>query len=533
MPEAAVMPDQMIGTEIPGIGVVTLAELKAELAWREPQHYGNWTDKAFTRVRHLDYIGKRIAAGIINGGARLIVCAPPRHAKSSLISEKTPQWFLHRWPHKRVILMAYGDDFAETWGRKVRDGLVNARYERKTDTQLTRGADSAVNEWFTTKGGGMRTAGVLGGVLGRGADCLIIDDPVKNSAEAYSPVYQQRLREVYQSTASSRLEPNASVIVTMQRWPSSDFVSWLIEQSESGREKWELLTFPAIAEADDQLGRPVGEPLWPARYDLTALERVRLALEDPAFWRSQWQQAPPEASTEGLAYHAFSAVHSVQACGYNPSLPLIWSLDFNVNPMCSVIAQASVDFKASQYSWLTGVTQDEQMTKTIRILDEIVLPNSNTMEACQRFIQWVEENIPGSRQIALVVYGDSSGHSRKTTGETDYRVIQEQLRRCGRFTYSVRASHDNPAVRDRVTTVNNAFLNAAGQRRLFINPCCKELRKDLGWMRWKSDVAGNPLPDLDKSNAMRSHISDALGYLCWGELKMQAKGGFIGGARVL
>jgi hypothetical protein len=53
----------------------------------------------------------------------------------------------------------------------------------------------------------------MGGILGRSADLLIIDDPIKNASEAYSAAYQERLRDWYQSTAATRLEPGGSVIV--------------------------------------------------------------------------------------------------------------------------------------------------------------------------------------------------------------------------------------------------------------------------------------------------------------------------------
>ena len=194
--------------------------------------------------------------------------------------------------------------------------------------------------------------------------------------------------------------------------------------------------------------------------------------------------------------------------------------------MCSVIAQVETDFKAAHYDVLHGTREDEMHRKTIRVLDEIYLHNSSTQAACQEFIKRVEPLIKPMQRIEVIVYGDASGHSRKTTASADYRVIEEMLRADGRFVLSMRAQKSNPGQRDRVTTVNNAFLNAAGERRLLIPPHCVELRKDLLYLRWHRDVAGNPTADLDDSNRMRGHISDALGYLVWGELKMQARAGY-------
>ena len=493
-----------VATYIPGIGAATLRQIDAELARRDPAYFSWWLSNGeYVKTRHIQFLSDRIAKALERGRARLLICAPPRHGKSYLISRSVPAWFLHRNPEKQVILAAYGDTFAETWGRKVRDLLVDQ--QARVNCTIVRGTDSSMSDWRTTEGGGMFTTGVMGALLGRGAHLLIIDDPCKNAAEAYSPTYQERLRDWYQSTASTRLEPNGNVIVTMQRWPSTDFVSWLIEQGASGREQWDLISLPAIAEADDPMGRLLGEPLWPERFDVAALEKARLALEDPAFWRSQWQQKPPEASTEGLAYHAFSAEHSIRQCVYDPRLPLVWSLDFNVDPMCSVIGQIHENY-------LTG-------NKRLEILDEIHLANSNTQAACQAFI--AKASTLNYNRMEVIIYGDASGYSRKTTASTDYAIIEQMLTADRRFTFSIRATRKDPAVRDRVTTLNNVFLNASGERRLFIDPRCKELKKDLMFMRWKRDVAGNPLNDLDKSNPMRSHLTDSLGYLTWAEFKVQ------------
>ena len=458
------------------------------------------------------------------GNGRLIIAAPPRHGKSSLISETVPAWRLWRAPEKQVIQCSYGATFAETWGRKVRDLLV--ANERRTGLKIIGRQDSSAGDWRTEQGGGMMTTGVMGGILGRGADLLIIDDPIKNAAEAYSPAYQKRLRDWYQSTASTRLEPGGTVIVTMQRWPDTDFVSWLMEGAQEGREKWELLSFPALAEADDLLGRAPGEPLWRERYDKDALERIRLSMESEAFWLAQWQQRPPEKSREGLAYFAFSPEHSVRDCIYNPKLPICWALDFNVDPMCSVIAQVEKERIPASIDWLKGRRVEDIHRKVIRILDEIYLQNSSTQAACHEFIQRVRRSVKLFQQVEVIVYGDASGHSRKTSAPADYRVIEEILRTDGGFTFDIRAQKQNPGQRDRVTTLNNAFLNAAGERRVFIDPKCIELRKDLLSMRWHRDVKGNPTNDLDDSNRLRGHISDALGYLTWSEMKMQSVGGW-------
>ena len=160
---------------------------------------------------------------IDKGGARIIICAPPRHGKSEQINKMTPARYLWQNPRRRVILGCHNASFATTWGRKVRDILCE-NY-RRLGVKINGGFDAAMDEWYTDKGGGMRCAGVGVGIVGLGADLFIIDDPTPDSKASWSPVHQRELIDWYTGVVDRRLEPKASVIVSMQRWPGRDFVS--------------------------------------------------------------------------------------------------------------------------------------------------------------------------------------------------------------------------------------------------------------------------------------------------------------------
>src|SRR3990167_1770463 len=153
---------------------------------------------------------------------------------------------------------------------------------------VIKGDSSAVSAWETTAGGGMVTAGVGGPITGRGADLLIIDDPVKNAEEAQSPIVRDGIWQWWQTTARTRLEPGGSVVVVMTRWDADDLVGRL--QTDLS-DAWESLVLPAIAEQGDMMGRPLGAPLWPARYPLPALDAIRREVGEDA-WASLYQQRP-------------------------------------------------------------------------------------------------------------------------------------------------------------------------------------------------------------------------------------------------
>ena len=123
----------------------------------------------------------------------------------------------------------------------------------------------------------MVSSGISGSITGKGADLMIIDDPVKNRQEADSITYRDRVWNEWKSTLATRLHPNASVVIVLTRWHEDDLAGRLINE-EAGR--WKLLNFPAIAEgsaegSDDLLGRAEGEALWPERYGVKELEEKK------------------------------------------------------------------------------------------------------------------------------------------------------------------------------------------------------------------------------------------------------------------
>lgn len=201
-------------------------------------------------------------------------------------------WAFHRRPETRVLLTSYEADFAAEWGRKVRDTLTaNAAV---TSARVAPDSSSA-SRWHTTAGGGMFTSGVGGPLTGRGADVLLVDDPIKNAEEADSETYRQRAWDWWTTTALTRLEPGGVAIVIATRWHEDDLIGRIIE-NDRGVGAWTVVNIPAIADAGDVLGRAPGEPLWPQRYDLAALAAIKQSGGSRA-WSAMFQGSP--AAAEG------------------------------------------------------------------------------------------------------------------------------------------------------------------------------------------------------------------------------------------
>lgn len=217
---------------------------------------------------HLAYIQAtldRVTRGEVR---RLILCIPPRHGKSELATVRYPVYRLEHDPSLRVIIGAYNQTLAEKFSRKSR---------RIAESRIALSADrTAVEDWETTAGGGVRAVGVAGGITGQGGDLIIIDDPVKSREEAESQAYRDRVWDWYTDDLYTRLEPGGAIILIMTRWHADDLAGRILASDDAP--SWEVVRLPAEAEADDPLGRPLGAALCPDRYDLDALADRRRVL---------------------------------------------------------------------------------------------------------------------------------------------------------------------------------------------------------------------------------------------------------------
>lgn len=266
----------------------------------------------------LEQVELYIRTGGAEGIGRLMVMEPPRHGKSEQVSRLFPAWLLGKNPDKRVMLTAYGADLAGADSKAVRQYVISDRYralfgdhstmapqgggeapiapiELSADTQ-------AANAWDLADPyrGGVVAAGIGGGITGKGAHLLVIDDPFKNRDEAESEAYRKRVMSWYKSSAYTRLEDGGAIVITHTRWHDDDLAGQLLKLMASDpllSDQWEVIFLPSLALREeeycrdeatfqknllrglylppaDPLGRKPGEALWPEKYTAAALAHI-------------------------------------------------------------------------------------------------------------------------------------------------------------------------------------------------------------------------------------------------------------------
>lgn len=144
---------------------------------------------------------------------RLMLLVPPRHGKSELASIRFPAFALGHHPEWEIINCGYNLDLPMKFSRRVREIVRDPGYAPLFDRTSMDPDSQGAEAWNTTMGGGFTAAGVGGGITGKGATILTIDDPIKNQEEADSIVTRDGLWDWYWSTAYTRLAPGGGVLI--------------------------------------------------------------------------------------------------------------------------------------------------------------------------------------------------------------------------------------------------------------------------------------------------------------------------------
>ena len=188
----------------------------------------------------------------------LILNTPPQFGKSLTISETFPSWYIMRNPEKSVILISYGDDLAEKFG-KANLQKVKA-YGNIFGIALDKKKSKAREFQLLKHKGRMISKGFGSGLTGHTGNLILIDDPIKNRIEADSETTRNHMWEEFNDSVLTRLNAGDKLILIMTRWHEDDLAGRIIREMH---DRTTVINLPCEAEEDDPLGREAGEPLCP------------------------------------------------------------------------------------------------------------------------------------------------------------------------------------------------------------------------------------------------------------------------------
>jgi hypothetical protein len=219
---------------------------------------------------------------------RLIVNLGPRHLKSFAISVVFPVYMFGHEPGKQILSATYAQDLSDNLARKSRNLMTSPFYESLFDTRIS--AREAVADFETTAGGNRFATSISGVLTGRGADIIIIDDPLK-ADDALSDTRRRSVNMRYDDTIRTRLnnQETGAIIIVMQRLHEDDLVAHVQEH-----EAWDVLSFPAVAEQAEvyefwtpygrkRVQRRAGDVLQPELMSLEKLQEQRRGMTDYNF----------------------------------------------------------------------------------------------------------------------------------------------------------------------------------------------------------------------------------------------------------
>jgi predicted phage terminase large subunit-like protein len=360
---------------------------------------------------HLLLIDKleQVASGEID---RLMVLMPPGSAKSTYASKVFPAWWLYRHPMSAIIAASHTAELAKRFGRQVRNLIA----ENQATLGYRLAADNhAAWRFETSQRGEYFAAGLGGPITGHRADLVVIDDPVKNRAEADSSLQREQIWEWYRSDLIGRLKPGGRIVLVMTRWHQDDLGGRLLASGDN----WHTLVLPALAGDNDELGRAPGEPLWPEWESLAELQRKRDNV-GPRVWQAQYQQDPrPNAE----ALFNTTRIGAVEAAPAGLTAVRAWDL------------AATSAAEGRDPDWTVGLKLGRHADGRCTVLDVIRLRGGPhevadaVVNTAARDGRTVRVGIPqdpgqaGKQQVAWLI-GKLPGHEVETSTETGSKLVR-------------------------------------------------------------------------------------------------------------
>ncbi|MBR0741169.1 phage terminase large subunit [Bradyrhizobium liaoningense] len=254
--------------------------------------------QGYTPARHHLLLIDKLEALCRGDIPRLAIFMPPGSAKSTYASVLFPPWCMAQHPKAQFLAASHTTELAERWGRRVRNLIAE-----QTSILGIHPDDNnqAAGRWAIKEGGEYLAAGARIGIAGFRALFGVIDDPLRSREDAESEHVRERLWEWYLYDFRPRLIPSARQLLIQTRWHEDDLAGRCLNHQH-----WEVISLPAEAKANDQLGRAPGEFLWSdGEYGYGEQLRELKETTPPRVWSALYQQAPAPEEGDYFKEHWF------------------------------------------------------------------------------------------------------------------------------------------------------------------------------------------------------------------------------------
>lgn len=276
------------------IGQMQPATFRAEIARRSFAHFIRYVQPSFLFNWHHLQVIDALERLVRREFTQLVVMMPPRHSKSELVSRLFPAWRYACNQDEKVICASYALELSSSMGRDCQKIIMSDAYRALfPEARLAERSDSSgairTNKRFDIVGndGYYIASGIGGALTGMGCTVGIIDDPIKNAAEADSETYRDNAEAWYNTTFKTRFEPDAVEVICQTRWHEDDLTGRILKKHNPNRL---TISLPAIAEQVEP-HRKIGEALWETRYSRTNLLEKQGDIGSRA-WNALYQQRP-------------------------------------------------------------------------------------------------------------------------------------------------------------------------------------------------------------------------------------------------
>lgn len=277
-----------------------------------------------------------VVNGLIDRG---IVCIPPRHSKTQILSILLPLYSFCTNPSSHNIITSYADDVVAESSGYIRQIMLTPLFQKIFPAVRIDQSKRSLERWGTTRSGVMHSVPTGGKMTGKGAGslstvysgCFVVDDAIKPK-DAYSNQVRTEINDRFDNTFMSRLNNGGMInaddgtpikcsrtpmIIIMQRVHDEDLVGHILRGGSS--DKYTYLNIPGVVTPDCgtaewyerhctrqaythampylyNLGRGAGESaLWPSRKSIETLIAMRSAT--PYTFNSQYMGDPSARGT--------------------------------------------------------------------------------------------------------------------------------------------------------------------------------------------------------------------------------------------